>query len=62
MTPKQKRISEALKRLDLWVTDPGGLLEAMRMTFTNGDVKLMEFENVVKNGSVDAAVFVLPKP
>jgi outer membrane lipoprotein-sorting protein len=62
MTPKQKRISEALKRLDLWVTEPAGLLEAMRMTFANGDVKLMEFENVVKNGPVDAAVFVVPKP
>jgi outer membrane lipoprotein-sorting protein len=62
MTPKQKRISESLKRLDLWVTDPGGLLEAMRMTFANGDIKLMEFENVAKNVPVDPAVFVVPKP
>lgn len=62
MTPKQKRISESLKRLDLWVTDPGGVLEAMRMTFANGDVKLMEFEHVTKNVPVDATVFAVPKP
>jgi outer membrane lipoprotein-sorting protein len=62
MTPKQKRISESLKRLDLWVSDPGGMLEAMRMTFVNGDVKLMEFENTAKNVPVDSSVFTIPKP
>ena len=62
MTPKQKRISESLTRLDLWVTDPGGLLEAMRMTFANGDVKVMEFENVTKNAPIDVTVFTVLKP
>ena len=62
MTPKEKRISESLKRLDLWVTDPGGLLEAMRMTFANGDVKLMEFEHVMTNVPIDVTVFTVPKP
>jgi len=62
MTPKRKQISESLKRLDLWVAEPGGLLDAMRMTFANGDVKLMEFENVTTNTAIDAAVFTVPKP
>lgn len=62
MTPKQKRISESLTRLDLWVRDPGGLLEAMRMTFANGDVKLMEFEHVMTNVPIDVTVFTTPKP
>jgi hypothetical protein len=31
------------------------------MTFANGDVKLMEFENVTKNVPVDASVFSVPK-
>ena len=62
MTPKRKQISESLKRLDLWVSEPGGLLDAMRMTFANGDVKLMEFANVTTNTAIDAAVFTVPKP
>jgi len=62
MTPKRKQISESLKRLDLWVAEPGGLLQAMRMTFANGDVKLMEFEHVTTNSTIDPAVFTVPKP
>jgi outer membrane lipoprotein-sorting protein len=61
MTPKQKRISETLTRLELWVNDPSGLLNAMRMTFANGDTKLMEFEDVAANPAIDPAVFSAPK-
>jgi outer membrane lipoprotein-sorting protein len=61
LTPRRKQISEALARLDLWVEEASGLLKAMRMTFANGDVKLMEFENVTKNPAIDPAVFSVPK-
>ena len=34
---------------------------AMKMTFPNGETKLMEFEDVVTNAPVDSGVFALPK-
>jgi outer membrane lipoprotein-sorting protein len=61
MVPKQKRISEALKGLELWAEDSSGLLKAMRMTFANGDLKLMDFEDVTPNAAIDPAVFSVPK-
>jgi hypothetical protein len=61
MVPRRRQISETLARLDLWVEEGSGLLEAMRMTFANGDTKLMEFQNVVPNAPIDAAVFSVPK-
>ena len=61
MVPKRKQISETLTRLELWVEEGNGLLKAMRMTFANGDLKLMEFEDVSPNATIDAAVFTAPK-
>ena len=61
MVPKRKQISETLTRLELWVEEGTGLLKAMRMTFANRDVKLMEFENVTPNAAIDPAVFSVPK-
>jgi outer membrane lipoprotein-sorting protein len=61
MTPRRKQISEALAKLDLWVDESTGLLDAMRMTFANGDTKLMEFEDVAANAAIDPAVFSAPK-
>lgn len=61
LIPKRKQIREALSRLDLWIEDERALLKAMRMTFANGDTKLMEFENVVINPAIDPAVFIAPK-
>jgi outer membrane lipoprotein-sorting protein len=57
MVPTQKRIKQGLSKLELWVGEESALLNAMRMTFANGDTKLMEFENVVPNAVVDPAVF-----
>jgi len=57
MLPKRKQIKEALSKLELWVGEDTALLKAMRMTFANGDTKLMEFDNVVPNASIDPAVF-----
>jgi hypothetical protein len=31
------------------------------MTFSNGDIKLMEFSEVVQNAPIDARVFSAPK-
>jgi outer membrane lipoprotein-sorting protein len=57
MVPKRKQIKETLSKLELWVGDGTALLKAMRMTFANGDTKLMEFDNVVANGLVDPGTF-----
>jgi outer membrane lipoprotein-sorting protein len=61
MTPRRKQIREALTRLDLWVDESTALLKAMRMTFSNGETKLMEFEDVVPSASIDPVVFSVPK-
>ena len=49
MTPKRKQIREGLSRLELWLDQTSLLLAAMRMTFPNGDTKLMVLEDVVAN-------------
>lgn len=57
MVPTDKRIKQGLSKLELWVGEENALLGAMRMTFANGDTKLMEFENVMPNAAIDPAVF-----
>ena len=59
MVPKRKQIRETLTRLELWVGRASMLLEGMKMTFANGDVKTMTFEDVVPNASIDARTFSL---
>jgi outer membrane lipoprotein-sorting protein len=61
MVPKRKNIKEALSKLELWVGEKSALLAAMRITFANGDTKLMEFENVTPNATIDPTVFAVPK-
>ena len=61
LVPTEKRISETLTRLELWADEATGLLKAMRMTFRNGDLKLMEFEDVSPNAAIDPVVFSVPK-
>jgi hypothetical protein len=60
MVPRRRQISETLARLELWVNEREALLEAMRMTFANGDVKLMEFGGVEANAALDPRVFSVP--
>jgi outer membrane lipoprotein-sorting protein len=62
LVPKRKQIQEALKGLDLWVEESSGLLSAMRMTFSNGDIKLMEFADLKPGAPIDPQVFSVPKP
>jgi outer membrane lipoprotein-sorting protein len=57
MVPKRKQIQEGLSRLDLWVDRTTQLMVAMKMTFPNGDTKLMTFSDVKTNASLDPSVF-----
>jgi outer membrane lipoprotein-sorting protein len=57
MVPKRKQIQEGLSRLDLWVDRTTQLMVAMKMTFPNGDTKLMTFSDVKPNASLDPSVF-----
>jgi outer membrane lipoprotein-sorting protein len=59
MLPKRKQIREALARLDLWVNRSSTLLDAMRMTFANGDTKTMAFDEVVPNAAIEPGTFTL---
>lgn len=60
LLPKRKQIREGLTRLDLWVDQRTLLLAAMRMTFANGDSKLMTLDNVVPNAVLDPTTFAEP--
>jgi outer membrane lipoprotein-sorting protein len=61
MTPKRKQIREGLSGLELWLDQTSLLLAAMRMTFPNGDTKLMVLDDVVANPALDAAVFTIDR-
>jgi outer membrane lipoprotein-sorting protein len=50
MIPKRKQIQQGLARLELWVRQDTLMLDAMRMTFPGGQVKMMEFRQVEVNG------------
>jgi outer membrane lipoprotein-sorting protein len=57
MVPKRRQILEGLTRLDLWVDRTTQLLVAMKMSFPNGDTKLMTFSDVKPNAPVDPSMF-----
>ena len=57
MIPKRKQIRETLARLDLWVMQSTLLLDAMRMTFANGDTKMMTFDEVAPNAALEPGTF-----
>jgi outer membrane lipoprotein-sorting protein len=59
MVPKRKQIREGLSRLELWLDQSSLLLSAMRMTFPNGDTKLMTLTDVAPNIPIDPAVFTI---
>ena len=62
MVPRRKQIREGLSRLELWLDQTSLLLAAMRMTFPNGDTKLMVLEDVVANAPLDPGVFTIVPP
>lgn len=57
MVPKRKQIREGLARLELWLDRDTLLMTSMRMTFPNGQEKLMTFTGVTPNASLDPATF-----
>jgi len=57
MIPKRKQIQEGLSKLELWVDRSTQLMTAMRMTFPNGDTKLLTFTDVKANAPIDPALF-----
>ena len=61
MVPKRKQIRESLAQLDLWVNRSSLLLDALKMTFANGDTKTMAFEDVVPNATIDPGSFTLDR-
>jgi outer membrane lipoprotein-sorting protein len=62
LLPKRKQIREGLTQLDLWIDQSSLLLAAMRMTFANGDTKLMTLEDIVPNAPLAAGTFARPQP
>ena len=61
LTAKRQQIKDGLTSLELWVDDGSLLLTAMKMTFPNGDVKLMALDSVVVNQPVAPSVFSAAK-
>lgn len=59
MQPTRSQISQGLARLHLWLDRTSMLLTAMKMDFPNGDSKLMSFEDVQVNGTVDPRLFAI---
>lgn len=57
MQPTRSQIRQGLSRLHLWIDRTSMLLTAMKMEFPNGDSKLMSFEDVQVNGTVDPKLF-----
>jgi outer membrane lipoprotein-sorting protein len=57
MTPTRSQISQGLSRLSLWIDRTTLLMAAMQMDFPNGDSKLMRFDHVQANGTVDPKLF-----
>jgi outer membrane lipoprotein-sorting protein len=62
MTPKRKQIKEGVARLELWLDQTSVMLQAMRMTFPNGDDKVMAFSDVKVNPEIDPSIFQIKAP
>jgi outer membrane lipoprotein-sorting protein len=59
MLPRRKQIQEGITRLELWVDDISLMLGSMRITFPNGDTKLLVLTDAVVNPTLDAGVFAV---
>ena len=49
MIPTRKQLLEGVSRIELWIAHDTVLPVSMRLTFPNGDTKLMEFSDVKVN-------------
>jgi len=61
LTPKRKQVRENVTRLDLFIERPSYLLEALRLSFANGDTKMMVFDGVETNVAIPPDAFVLDR-
>ena len=62
MTPTRRQIRDGLSQLELWLDRATVTLTAMRMTFPNGDTKVMEFREVRINPLLDPSLFQIDVP
>ena len=62
LTPTQKQIRETVTGIDLWVDRQSLLLAAMKLTFSNGDRKLMKFSDVQLNPPLGPDTFATSVP
>jgi outer membrane lipoprotein-sorting protein len=62
LIPKRRQVRDTMTRLDLWVGTSSFLLDAIRLTFANGDTKTIVFDNVVLNPSLEANAFAVDPP
>jgi outer membrane lipoprotein-sorting protein len=57
MVPTRKQLQEGVSRIELWIAHETVLPVSMRLTFPNGDTKLMEFSDVRVNPPLPADTF-----
>jgi hypothetical protein len=61
MTPTRRQIKAGIARIDLRIAQASTMLTSMQITFPNGDVKSMTFDEVVTNQPLDPECFkVIP--
>ena len=57
LVPKRKQIKEGLSQLEIQLDHATLLMTSMKMTFPNGDTKVMTFTDVSPNAQIDPAMF-----
>lgn len=57
LVPTRKQLQEGVSRIELWIAQDTVLPMSMRLTFPNGDTKLMDFSDVRVNPVLAADTF-----
>ena len=57
LVPTRKQLQEGVSRIELWIAQDTVLPRSMRLTFPNGDTKLMDFSEVRVNPVLPADTF-----
>lgn len=57
LVPTRKQLQEGVSRIELWIAHDTVLPVSMRMTFPNGDIKLMDFSDVQVNPALAQGIF-----
>ena len=61
MVPTRKQVQQGVTRIELWISRETVLPTSMRLTFPNGDTKLMEFSDVRVNPALPPDTFARPR-